>query len=102
MFCVLSHDWLHGTVLVPGYGAGAAFYFRNLADLSSRFRTYAVDMLGTGMSGSDAVLLPGGSCSTPVPRLYTRPPSTVKAPLYHIDGPSSCMLAKALPSLLGL
>ena len=38
-------------VLVPGYGAGAAFYFRNLADLSSRFRTYAVDMLGTGMSG---------------------------------------------------
>ena len=44
-----------GAVLVPGYGAGAAFYFRNLADLSLRFRTYAIDMLGTGMSGSDAL-----------------------------------------------
>ena len=53
-------------MLVPGYGAGAAFYFRNLADLSSRFRTYAVDMLGTGMSGSDALLLPGVSLIAPL------------------------------------
>ena len=42
---------LRRAVLVPGYGAGAAFYFRNLADLSARFRTYAVDVLGTGLSG---------------------------------------------------
>ncbi len=39
-------------VLVPGYGAGAAFYFRNLAGLASHFRTHAVDLLGTGMSGA--------------------------------------------------
>ncbi|KAK9917093.1 hypothetical protein WJX75_000828 [Coccomyxa subellipsoidea] len=38
-------------VLVPGYGAGAAFYFRNLDGLAVHFRTHAVDLLGTGMSG---------------------------------------------------
>ena len=38
-------------VLVPGYGAGAAFYFRNLDGLAAHFRTHAVDLLGTGMSG---------------------------------------------------
>lgn len=39
-------------VLVPGYGAGAAFYFRNLDGLAAHFRTHAVDLLGTGMSGA--------------------------------------------------
>eukprot|EP00884_Botryococcus_braunii_P004708 jgi/Botrbrau1/14238/Bobra.0381s0002.2 len=38
-------------VCIPGYGAGAAFYWRNLSGLGSIFRTYAVDLLGTGMSG---------------------------------------------------
>lgn len=39
-------------VLLPGYGAGAGFYFRNLDGLSQHFRTHAVDLLGTGMSGA--------------------------------------------------
>ena len=38
-------------VCLPGYGAGAAFYFRNFPSLCQHFRTYAVDPLGTGMSG---------------------------------------------------
>jgi hypothetical protein len=40
-------------VCIPGYGAGAAFYWRNLEGLGRVFRTYAVDLLGTGMSGND-------------------------------------------------
>ena len=44
-------------MLIPGYGAGAGFYFRNLADLCSRFRTYAVDVLGTGLSGACPVII---------------------------------------------
>ncbi|KAK9821605.1 hypothetical protein WJX81_005670 [Elliptochloris bilobata] len=38
-------------VLVPGYGAGAGFYFRNIDGLAKHFRVHAVDLLGTGMSG---------------------------------------------------
>ena len=38
-------------VCMPGYGAGAAFFFRNLPGFCQYFRTYAVDPLGTGMSG---------------------------------------------------
>lgn len=38
-------------VCLPGYGAGAAFFFRNFSSLFQYFRTYAVDPLGTGMSG---------------------------------------------------
>ena len=38
-------------VLLPGYGAGAGFYFRNLDGLAQHFRVHAVDLLGTGMSG---------------------------------------------------
>ncbi len=38
-------------VLVPGYGAGAGFYFRNIDSLAQHFRMHAVDLLGTGMSG---------------------------------------------------
>lgn len=41
-------------VCVPGYGAGAAFYFRNLPSFCRYFRTFAVDPLGTGMSGRPA------------------------------------------------
>ena len=41
-------------VCLPGYGAGAAFYFRNLPSLCQYFKTYAVDPLGTGMSGVQA------------------------------------------------
>lgn len=39
-------------VCMPGYGAGAAFYFRNLPSFCQYFRTFAVDPLGTGMSGN--------------------------------------------------
>lgn len=38
-------------VLLPGYGAGAGFYFRNIDGLAHHFRLHAVDLLGTGMSG---------------------------------------------------
>lgn len=38
-------------VCMPGYGAGAAFYFRNLDAFCAKFRTHAVDWLGTGNSG---------------------------------------------------
>ena len=38
-------------VCLPGYGAGAAFYFRNFPALSQHFKVYAVDLLGNGMSG---------------------------------------------------
>ncbi len=38
-------------VLLPGYGAGAGFYFRNIDSLAQHFRMHAVDLLGTGMSG---------------------------------------------------
>ena len=43
-------------VLLPGYGAGAGFYFRNLDGLAQHFRVHAVDLLGTGMSGARALL----------------------------------------------
>lgn len=56
-----KQDYMHGIVggattapplvCLPGYGAGAAFFFRNFPSLCQYFRTYAVDPLGTGMSG---------------------------------------------------
>ncbi len=38
-------------VCLPGYGAGAGFYFRNVDGLAKQFRVHLVDLLGTGMSG---------------------------------------------------
>eukprot|EP00803_Ostreobium_quekettii_P000518 evm.model.scf_2744.2 EVM.evm.TU.scf_2744.2 scf_2744:15348-17616(-) len=38
-------------VCLPGYGSGSGFLYRNLDDLSKHFCTYAVDWLGTGLSG---------------------------------------------------
>ena len=38
-------------VCIPGYGAGAGFYFRNIDGLAKQFRVHLVDLLGTGMSG---------------------------------------------------
>lgn len=38
-------------VVLPGYGAGSGFYFRNIAGLAQHFRLHCVDLLGTGMSG---------------------------------------------------
>lgn len=38
-------------VCMPGYGAGTGFFFRNFQGLSSHFRLFAVDWLGTGLSG---------------------------------------------------
>ena len=40
-------------VCIAGYGAGAAFFFRNMAGLASAFKLHAVDLLGCGMSGED-------------------------------------------------
>lgn len=41
-------------VMLPGYGAGSGFYFRNIAGLAQHFRLHCVDLLGTGMSGMHA------------------------------------------------
>ena len=42
-------------VLAPGYGAGAAFYFKNLQPFAAAgYRCYAVDWRGTGLSGRPA------------------------------------------------
>ena len=42
-------------VLLPGYGAGAAFWWRTLQPLASAgFQAHAVDWLGTGLSGRPA------------------------------------------------
>ncbi|GFR44731.1 hypothetical protein Agub_g6057, partial [Astrephomene gubernaculifera] len=38
-------------VLMPGYGAGVGFYYRNFPGLAQRLRLFAVDWLGTGLSG---------------------------------------------------
>jgi hypothetical protein len=39
-------------VCVPGYGAGAAFFFKNIGPLSAAgYRVHAVDWRGTGLSG---------------------------------------------------
>ena len=46
-------------VMLPGYGAGSAFYFRNIAGLAQHFRLHCVDLLGTGMSGTGISSMPG-------------------------------------------
>ena len=38
-------------VIMPGYGAGAAFFYRNIEAVSQRARVHIVDWLGTGCSG---------------------------------------------------
>lgn len=38
-------------VCMPGYAAGAAFFYRNLAGLAQHTRVQLVDWLGTGLSG---------------------------------------------------
>lgn len=38
-------------VLLPGYGAGACFFWRNIDGLAPHARLFAVDWLGTGRSG---------------------------------------------------
>ena len=37
-------------VCLPGYGAGAGFYWKNLEALGRLRKVYAVDPLGTGLS----------------------------------------------------
>ena len=44
-------------VCLSGYGAGAGFFFRNLDPMADHFRIYAVDLLGTGMSGGEPPLV---------------------------------------------
>ncbi|KAF5842719.1 Alpha/Beta hydrolase protein [Dunaliella salina] len=39
---------------MPGYGAGSAFFWRNFCGLASSLKIYAVDWLGTGLSGRPA------------------------------------------------
>jgi pimeloyl-ACP methyl ester carboxylesterase len=38
-------------VCLPGYGAGAAFFYRNMSGLEGRTKLHLVDWLGTGTSG---------------------------------------------------
>ena len=39
-------------VAIPGYSSGSAFLFKIFDGLSAAFRLYAVDLLGTGLSGT--------------------------------------------------
>lgn len=41
-------------VCMPGYAAGAAFFYRNISGLSQHARVHLVDWLGTGLSGRPA------------------------------------------------
>jgi pimeloyl-ACP methyl ester carboxylesterase len=38
-------------VLIAGYGAGGAIWYRIIKDLSIKFHLYFVDLLGMGSSG---------------------------------------------------
>ncbi|CAD7701645.1 unnamed protein product, partial [Ostreobium quekettii] len=38
-------------VCLPGFGAGIGFFYRNIDHWARHFHTYAVDWLGTGLSG---------------------------------------------------
>jgi abhydrolase domain-containing protein 5 len=38
-------------VCMPGYAAGAAFFYRNLKGLASHSQVFLLDWLGTGLSG---------------------------------------------------
>lgn len=63
--CGPSHEHVMHTVTVPGrsssgkpalvlmhgYAAGSAFYFKNLLPISERYQVHAVDWLGKGLSG---------------------------------------------------
>ena len=55
-------------VMLPGYGAGSGFYFRNIGGLAQHFRLHCVDLLGTGMSGVPLHPIPKdnhvGACPT--------------------------------------
>ena len=52
---------------IPGYGSGSSFLFKLFDGLSSAFRLYAVDLLGTGLSGVcfGGGMAAGGSASAP-------------------------------------
>lgn len=41
----------HPIVCMSGYGGGSGMWFKNVAGLAAHFRVYAVDWLGTGLSG---------------------------------------------------
>ncbi len=55
-------------VVLPGYGAGSCFYFRNIDGLAQHFRLHCVDLLGTGMSGGNHLLT---VLTTSLPALVT-------------------------------
>ena len=38
-------------VLIHGYGAGGAVFYRIIKELSEKFHIFLVDMLGMGLSG---------------------------------------------------
>ena len=62
-----KHDFIHTTagglaanpdspplVVLPGYSQGTGFWFRCVRGLAAGFRVYAIDHLGTGLSGRPA------------------------------------------------
>ncbi len=56
-------------MLLPGYGASAAVYYRLIKDLSAEFEVHCVDFRGMGWfvrpSVYVRVVVPGGRCSPP-------------------------------------
>ena len=52
MHTVVGGDDTNPTlVCTAGYGAGLGFFYRNFSFFTKHFRTYAVDLLGCGLSG---------------------------------------------------
>ena len=51
MHSITAGDAGPAIVCMPGYAAGAAFFYRNLKGLSEHARVHLVDWLGTGCSG---------------------------------------------------
>mmetsp|Transcript_351 Transcript_351/g.2758 ORF Transcript_351/g.2758 Transcript_351/m.2758 type:complete len:373 (+) Transcript_351:286-1404(+) len=52
MHTVVGGDETNPTlVCTAGYGAGLGFFYRNFSFFTKHFRTYAVDLLGCGLSG---------------------------------------------------
>jgi abhydrolase domain-containing protein 5 len=51
MHCIAAGKRGPAVVCMPGYAAGAAFFYRNLQGLAQHTRVHLVDWLGTGCSG---------------------------------------------------
>lgn len=92
-------------VAIPGYSTGSSFLFKLFDGLSAAMRLYAIDLLGTGLSGADAVpALPsmqatalGAGAASIAGCVISEPPATVRKVLpYHATFATSAPTASRL------